>query len=87
AEKFWSAGYNVLVPDLRGHGRSEGKEIGLGWLDRMDLLLWIDKILEKDPQTQIFLYGLGMGAATLLLASGEVMPVQVAGLISDSSYT
>ena len=28
-----------------------------------------------------------MGAATLLLASGEVMPVQVAGLISDSSYT
>ena len=87
AEKFWSAGYNVLVPDLRAHGRSEGKEIGLGWLDRMDLLLWIDKILEKDPQTQIFLYGLGMGAATLLLASGEVMPVQVAGLISDSSYT
>ncbi len=87
AEKFWAAGYNVLVPDLRGHGRSEGKEIGLGWLDRMDLLLWIDKILEKDPQTQIFLYGLGMGAATLLLASGEVMPVQVAGLISDSSYT
>ena len=87
AEKFWSGGYNVLVPDLRAHGRSEGKEIGLGWLDRMDLLLWIDKILEKDPQTQIFLYGLGMGAATLLLASGEVMPVQVAGLISDSSYT
>ena len=26
AEKFWSAGYNVLVPDLRAHGRSEGKD-------------------------------------------------------------
>jgi uncharacterized protein len=87
AEKFWQAGYNVLVPDLRAHGQSEGKEIGLGWLDRLDLLLWIDKVLEKDNQCRIYLYGLGMGAATLLLASGEVMPEQVSGLIADSSYT
>jgi pimeloyl-ACP methyl ester carboxylesterase len=87
AQQLWQAGHNVLVPDLRAHGRSEGLEIGLGWLDRLDLILWIEKIIEKDAQAQIYLYGQGMGAATLLLASGEVLPIQVRGLIADSSYT
>ena len=66
---------------------SEGLQIGLGWLDRLDLILWIEKLVEKDAQCQIFLYGQGMGAATVLLASGEVLPIQVRGLIADSSYT
>jgi fermentation-respiration switch protein FrsA (DUF1100 family) len=87
AQQLWQAGYNVLVPDLRAHGHSEGLQIGLGWLDRLDLILWIEKLVERDPKAQIYLYGQGMGAATLLLASGEVLPIQVRGLIADSSYT
>ena len=38
AKQFLNYGYNVLLPDLRAHGKSEGKYIGMGWLDRLDLI-------------------------------------------------
>lgn len=87
ADFFFKKGFNVLVPDLRGHGASGGKEIGLGWFDRLDLILWIKQILAHFPGAQIILYGQGMGAATVLLASGEVLPTAVKLLIADSSYS
>ena len=34
--------YNYLLPDLRAHGRSEGKYIGFGALDAKDIKLWIN---------------------------------------------
>ena len=38
AEKFYNMGYNVMIPDLRGHGESEGDYIGMGWDDRNDII-------------------------------------------------
>lgn len=38
---FKNKGYNILLPDLRVAGKSEGKYIGMGWLDRLDILKWI----------------------------------------------
>ncbi len=87
AKTYFEAGYNVLVPDLRAHGRSSGKIIGLGWLDRLDLITWINLITENNPQAEIILHGEGMGAAAVLMASGEKLPPQVKLLIADSSYT
>ncbi len=33
-------GYNVLLPDLYGHGESEGDHIQMGWKDRCDVIRW-----------------------------------------------
>jgi hypothetical protein len=35
-------GYNMFLPDLNGHGLSEGKYAQMGWLDRLDVIEWLD---------------------------------------------
>ena len=78
---------NVLVPDLRAHGKSSGNKIGMGWLDRLDLLSWISEVLAIDMEAEIILVGGSMGAATVMMASGEKLPTNVRGLIVDCGYT
>lgn len=80
-------GYQVLLPDMRSHGQSEGTYIGMGWLDRMDILQWVDFILERDPQAEIVLHGVSMGASTVLMTAGEELPVQVKAVVEDCGYT
>ena len=80
-------GMNVLLPDLRGHGRSDGDYVAMGYDDSHDLLRWIDWVLEKDHAAKIILHGISMGAATVLMTTGFSLPRQVAAAISDSSYT
>lgn len=80
-------GYNVLLPDLRGHGDSEGDYIGMGWLDRKDMLRWIALICEQDPDAEIILHGVSMGGATVMMTSGEALPPQVKAVVDDCGYT
>ena len=81
------AGYNLLIPDLRGHGFSEGDYIGMGWDDREDIIEWIDYLLSKDPHASIILYGVSMGGATVMDVAGEKLPHQVKAIIEDCGYT
>lgn len=87
AKKFLHYGYNVLMPDLRAHGKSEGKYIGMGWLDRLDLMQWIDYLIATYGNIKIILYGISMGAATVMMASGERLPSNVRAIIEDCGYT
>ena len=87
AKKFFEAGYNLLIPDLRGHGKSEGKYIGMGWEDRLDIIKWIEYILQDNTNAKIILHGLSMGAATVTMASGENLPSNVKAIIADCGYT
>ena len=80
-------GYNVLIPSMRATEESEGKYIGMGWLDKDDIIGWINKIILKDKNAKIILHGSSMGAATVLMASGEHLPSNVKAIIADSSYT
>lgn len=70
-KKYAEKGYNVLIPDLRAHGKSEGEIIGMGWLDRLDLIIWINYILKTQPEAAIILHGGSMGASAIMMASGE----------------
>lgn len=80
-------GMHVLLPDLRGHGRSDGDYVGMGYDESRDLLRWIDWILERDPAAQIVLHGISMGAATVLQTTGHDLPAQVRAAVSDAAYT
>lgn len=81
-------GFNVLMPDCRGHGESEGEYIGFGWQDRKDVIEWINYIVDKLGATsQIILHGVSMGGGTVLMTSGEKLPSNVKFIISDCAYT
>lgn len=86
-KKMKANGYNLLIPDLRGHGESEGNYIGMGWDERKDILQWIDFLIERNSNASIVLYGVSMGAATVMNVSGEKLPHQVKAIIEDCGYT
>ena len=87
AKHLYNMGYNVLVPDLRGHGNSEGDYIGMGWDDRLDVINWINYIIKNNPEAEIALHGTSMGASTVLMVSGEKLPSNVKAIIADCGYT
>ncbi|MDW0116690.1 alpha/beta hydrolase [Sporosarcina thermotolerans] len=80
--------YNIFMPDARGHGKSEGNYYGFGWHDRLDVIDWTNLLVQKlGPKTEIAYHGLSMGAATVLMASGEKeIPRQVKAIVADSPY-
>ena len=87
AYKYHSLGYNILMPDLRGHGKSEGSYVGMGWHDRLDILKWIDLIIKENKDAKILLHGISMGAGTVMMVSGEELPENVKVIIEDCGYT
>lgn len=84
---YAEAGYHVLLPDQRGHGRSEGDYVGWGYDERLDVVGWINYIVRRNPEARIVLHGVSMGAAAVLLATGGALPGQVKAAVSDCSYT
>ena len=86
AKYFVEKNYNILAVENRAHGQSEGKMIGMGWLDRLDLVDWINFMVQKNSNYQIVLFGLSMGASTVCMASGEVLPSNVKAIISDCAF-
>lgn len=88
ADMYHRLGYNVLVPDARGHGKSQGDYIGFGWPERKDYLKWINTVLTKfGSKETIILHGVSMGAATVMMTSGEKLPSNVKAIIEDCGYS
>lgn len=85
---FHHLGYNVLLPDARGHGQSTGHYIGYGWPDRLDYQKWINKVIQTNGKdSKIVMFGVSMGGATTMMTSGQKLPTQVKAFIEDCGYT
>lgn len=85
---FHELGYNVLMPDNMSHGDSEGQIIGYGWNDRLNVIKWAEMLVEQNSDSEITLFGVSMGAATVMMASGEEsLPDQVVNIIEDCGYS
>jgi alpha-beta hydrolase superfamily lysophospholipase len=87
ADRFLEQGYSVLMPNLRCHARSEGDTISMGYWESKDLKEWIDYIVKEHPNCEIFLLGISMGAATVMMTVGKNLPSNVKAACEDCGYT
>lgn len=82
---YRDAGFDVLLFDLRAHGHSDGRRIGLGALERGDVDAAVDLLLDRGiPRGRIGLHGTSYGAAMALLAAAEIP--EIGAVIADSAY-
>lgn len=88
ARFYFELGYNVILPYQRAHGKSEGKYITFGVKERYDLRDWI---LEANKlygsEEPVYLEGISMGSATVLMSLGFDLPKNVAGVVADCGFT
>lgn len=84
---------NLLLIDQRCHGESGGDLISYGILERRDVLSWLTWLEANHPGTPVYLCGISMGAATVLMTADPDLstdaPVagRVAGIIADCGYS
>lgn len=86
ADEYVKRGYNVLTPDLRAAGLSEGKYFTMGVKESDDIALWAKEITRKDETAKIALHGISMGAATVMMTTAK-HPQNVVAAIEDCGYT
>lgn len=81
-------GHNVLVVDQRAHGKSQGQVISFGIKEREDCAAWVEYAYRRfGREIPIFLCGVSMGAATVLMASELPLRENVVGIIADCPYS
>ncbi|AVK60921.1 alpha/beta hydrolase [Lactobacillus sp. CBA3605] len=87
AGMYHELGYNVLIPDSRAAGASQGQAVGYGWLERKDDLQWAQAVVKRTATTQIVMSGISMGAAGMTMASGEAQIPEIKAYVVDSPFT
>lgn len=86
--RCFALGRNALIVDHRGSGRSDGHTITFGILEKRDVLRWVDFATEHfGEDVKIILTGISMGAATVMMASGEELPKNVICTLADCGYS
>ncbi len=87
ARMLMDMGYNVLMPEQRATGESEGHTITFGIRERKDCADWVDYTVRRfGPDVKICLVGISMGATTVLMAAAEDLPDNVKGIAADCPF-
>ena len=87
-ERCFALGRNALIVDQRASGESDGHIITFGIKECRDCLSWVDFAINKfGKDVQLILTGISMGAATVLMASGEELPSNVVCTLADCGYS
>ncbi len=84
--EFYQAGYNMLFIDPRATGASGGDFVTYGQYESDDVLYWINRVVSKNPQQKILLYGGSMGAATMMSVLAKNIPTNVKRIIENCGF-
>ena len=83
----FAQGHNLLLVDQRAHGEIEGKTITFGAKEQLDVLRWVHWANDRFVCPEIALFGVSMGAATVLLAAALELPDNVLCVVADSPFS
>lgn len=83
APLFLNAGYSVLMPDSRAHGRSGGELVTYGLLEKYDVLAWA---AWAKSQGCVKLYGLGESLGAAVLIQAAPLTRDFAAIVAESAY-
>lgn len=83
---YHELGLNLLLPQQRAHGESEGKYITFGVKESRDMLCWLQCHNSRLCDCPVILSGLSMGASTVLFMADENLPSNVKGIIADCGF-
>ena len=100
---YYEKGYNIIAPDLRSFGESEGK-VSLGFLESLDIYDWLNAINNTYHPSEVIVHGISLGGATTNYLSGidqflangptkmdtrikSLRELNVVGLVEDCGYT
>ena len=84
AQPLHAAGFNVLMFDFRGHGRSEGNVVTMGAFEQADLFGAMDYLAKTHGIERVGIFGLSMGAGVALMVAAQ--DKRVAALVADGAY-
>ena len=81
-------GLNLIMPDQRACGESEGRTVSFGYKESLDTLDWIKYINNRwGKDTKIVLLGVSLGAGTVIMTAGRGVPSNVKGVIADCTFS
>lgn len=86
-QRYIREGYNLLLPDNRSCGESEGEYTTFGVMESRDTLRWVLNEIELRPGCEIVLHGTSLGGATVCTLSGMELPENVKAIVSDCGFS
>lgn len=83
---FQELGCSVFLPHSRGFGSQDGNWSTMGVRDRADHIAWLELLLKENPNLPVCLYGVSMGAASVMNLCDAPLSGRIAGIIEDCGY-